>query len=61
MKGCGIVLLVFAVGNLIMAFVAMGLNAPADAIGSKFSSALLLGILGGLLFYFGLKRKNNGD
>lgn len=57
MKGCGIVLLVFALGNLAVAFVAAGYNAPMEAVGSKFSAALLLGITGGLLLFLGKKKK----
>lgn len=57
MKVFGIILLVFAVGNLIVAFMAFGMEAPTDAVGSKFASALLLGAVGGLLLYFGSRKK----
>lgn len=58
MKGCGIVLLVFAVLNLIVAFIAIASNAPNEAVGSKFSAFFLLGAIGGLLYYFGSQKKN---
>ncbi len=58
-KGCGIVLLVFGVGNLLVAFLAASTDAPADVIGSKFSAALLLGVTGALVLYFGGKKDND--
>jgi len=57
-KGCGITLLVFAVLNLIVAFVIAGSGAPANAIGQKFGGAFLLAVIGGTLYYYGTKGKN---
>ncbi len=57
MKAFGIILLVFAVGNLIMAIMAASFGAPADAVGGKFSCFVLLSVVGGLLCYFGNKKR----
>lgn len=56
MKILGIILLIFAALNLVVTFIAIGSGAPADVVGGKFSGSLLLGIIGGLLYYFGKKR-----
>ena len=56
MKKIGIVLLVFAALNLLVAIIASA-NGETYAAGSKFSSALLLGAIGGLLYYFGGKKE----
>ena len=55
MKNAGIVFLVFAALNLIVAIIASA-NGAASAAGSKFSATLLLGAIGGLLYYFGSKK-----
>ena len=52
MRKVGIVLLVFAIGNLLVAIIA-SVSGETYAAGSKFSSSLLLGAIGGLLCYFG--------
>lgn len=56
MRKVGIVLLVFAIGNLLVAIIASA-NGETYAAGSKFSAALLLGTIGGLLYYFGGKKE----
>lgn len=55
MRKAGIVLLVFAIGNLLVAIIA-SVSGETYAAGSKFSSSLLLGAIGGLLCYFGGKK-----
>lgn len=55
MKKIGIILLVFAALNLFVAIIA-SVNGETYAAGSKFSSFLLLGAIGGLLYYFGGKK-----
>lgn len=57
MKVFGIILLVFAVLNLLVAIMAASSGAPVDAIVSKIISFFLLTIIGGLLYYFGNKKK----
>lgn len=52
MKIFGIVLLIFAAFNFIVAILAAS-NSAADAAGQKISAVFLLSIIGGLLFYFG--------
>ena len=59
MKVFGIILLVCAGLNLVVAFIAAGAGAPADAVGSKFSAVFLLSAIGGLLYYFGNKKNSN--
>ena len=59
MKVFGIILLVFAVLNLLVAILAASSGAPAEAVGSKFSGFFMLSIIGGLLYYFGKKKKDN--
>ncbi|MBQ5714364.1 MAG: hypothetical protein IIV77_07745, partial [Bacteroidaceae bacterium] len=56
MKKIGIILLVFAALNLLLAIIASA-NGETYAAGSKFSSALSLGAIGGLLYYFGGKKE----
>ncbi len=56
MKKIGIILLVFAALNLLVAIIASA-NGETYAAGSKFSGALLLGAIGGLLYYFGGKKE----
>lgn len=55
MKIFGIVLLVFAALNFIVAILAAS-NGAADAAGQKMSAGFLLSIIGGLLFYFGKQK-----
>ena len=55
MKKICIILLVFAALNLFVAIIA-SVNSETYAAGSKFSSFLLLGAIGGLLYYFGGKK-----
>ncbi len=56
MKTTGIVLLVFAALNFIVAIIAVGSGAE-DAAGRKISSAVLLAVIGGVLFYFGKQKE----
>ena len=61
MKVFGIILLVFSALNFIVALVASA-NGVTNAAGQKFSAAILLMIVGGILYYIGNKRnqqKNN--
>ena len=51
MKKVGIVFLVLATLNLIVAFVALSSNAPSNVVIVKFNALLLLSILGGGGFY----------
>ncbi|MBR1713146.1 MAG: hypothetical protein IJ722_07060 [Alloprevotella sp.] len=60
MRKVGIVLLVFAIGNLLVAIIASA-NGETYAAGSKFSSSLLLGAIGGLLCYFGGKKDTSNQ
>lgn len=59
MKVFGIILLVFAVLNLLVAIIGAGTGAPADAIGSKISGCFILCFIGGILYYFGNKKKKS--
>lgn len=59
MKVFGIILLVLAVLNLLVAIMAASSGAPADAVGSKFSGFFMLSVIGGLLCYFGNRKKDN--
>lgn len=56
MKIFGIVLLVFAALNFIVAIVAAS-NGAADAAGQKMSAMLLLALIGALLLYFSNRKK----
>ena len=61
MKTFGIILLIIAALNLIIAIVAIE-NGASEAANGKFLSALLIGLIGGALFYAGNKKrekKNN--
>lgn len=61
MKAFGIILLVFSALNFIVALVASA-NGATNAAGQKFSAAILLMIVGGVLYYIGNKKnrqKNN--
>ena len=57
MKVFGIILLVFAMLNLLVAIMATSSGAPAAAVGSKFSGFFMLSVIGGLLYYFGNKKR----
>lgn len=57
MKILGVILLVFASLNFFVAIAATSSGAE-DATGQKMSSALLLAVIGGLLFYFGKQKEN---
>ena len=59
MKVFGIILLVLAVLNLLVAIMAASSGAPADAVGSKFSGFFMLSVIGGPLCYFGNRKKDN--
>ena len=43
--------------NLLVAIMAASSGAPADAVGSKFSGFFMLSVIGGLLYYFGNKKR----
>lgn len=58
-KGCGITLLVFAALNFIVALAIAGGGATADAVGQKFAGAFLLAIIGGALYYYGTRKKDD--
>ncbi len=60
MKKIGVILLVFSALNLLAAIIA-SFNGATDAAGSKFSSCLLLGAIGGLLYYFGNKKETSNQ
>lgn len=60
MRKVGIVLLVFAIGNLLVAII-VSVSGETYAAGSKFSSSLLLGAIGGLLCYFGGKKDTSNQ
>ncbi len=55
MKVTGIIFLIFAALNFIVALIAASYG-NAEAVGQKISAAMLLGILGGVLYYFGDKK-----
>lgn len=57
MKILGIIFLVLSVLNLIVGFVALANNAPSQAVTMKFNGFVMLAIIGGLLYYFGNKKK----
>lgn len=57
MKVLGIVLLVFATLNFIVAIMALSSGA-SDAAGHKLSASFLLAVIGGLLFYFSKQKEN---
>lgn len=59
MKIFGIILLIFAVGNFIVMLLSASYGAPSGVIMTKFSEFMLLGTIGGLLVYFGNKKKKN--
>ena len=58
MKILGIIFLVLAVLNLLVALVAMSSGAPSEAITMKIIAFVLLAALGGALYYFGKKIQN---
>ena len=43
--------------NLLVAIMATSSGAPAAAVGSKFSGFFMLSVIGGLLYYFGNKKR----
>ncbi|MBP5560961.1 MAG: hypothetical protein J6X70_04075 [Muribaculaceae bacterium] len=55
MKITGIILLIFAALNFLVAIIAAGSGA-GEAAGQKFSATILLGVIGGVLYYFGNKK-----
>lgn len=56
MKTVGTILLVFSALNFIVA-IAAAANSAGDAVGQKMSAAILLAVIGGLLYYFGKSRE----
>ncbi len=58
MKIAGIILLCFAVLNLVLGLFTSTQGAPADYVGQRFNGAILFGVVGGLLYYFGKKKKD---
>ena len=57
MKVFGIILEIFAAMNLLVAIIASANHVNADVVMSKMAGAFLLGAIGGLLHYFGNKKK----
>ena len=47
--------------NLIVAIIGATAGAPADVVGGKFSGALMLGAIGGVLCYNGSKKKDKKE
>jgi len=58
MKVLGIVLCVFAVLNFIVILFAIMSDAPSDAVTRKLFATFLLGLIGGVLYYYGNKKSN---
>lgn len=58
MKILGIVFLVLAALNLIVALITISSAATPQSIVMKFNAFLLLTIIGSILFYFGNKKQN---
>ena len=57
MKVFGIILEIIAAMNLLVAIIASANHVNADVVMSKMAGAFLLGAIGGLLHYFGNKKK----
>ena len=60
MKKIGIILLVFAALNLLVAIIA-SFSGATHAAGSKFSTSLFLGAIGGLLYYFSSNKETSNQ
>ena len=60
MKISGIILLIFAALNFLVAIIAAGSGA-GEAAGQKFSATILLGVIGGVLYYFGNKKTKDKE
>jgi len=58
MKIVGIIILAFAILNFIVAII-IASSGNTETVGHQMSSALLLGIIGSVLFYFGNRKKRN--
>lgn len=58
MKILGIVLCVFAALNFIVMLIVIFCDAPSDAVTRKLSATILLGLVGGGLYYYGKKKKD---
>ncbi len=59
MKIVGVVLCVFAVLIFIVMLIANLSDAPSDAVTRKLSAAILLGLIGSVLNYYGNKKTSN--
>ncbi len=60
MKKIGIILLVFAALNLLVAIIA-SFSGATHVAGSKFSTSLFLGAIGGLLYYFSSNKETSNQ
>lgn len=58
MKIIGVILLVFAVLNFITAIIAAG-NGVLEVAWQKIDAAVLLGVIGGVFYFFGKKKALN--
>ena len=59
MRILGIVICAFAVLNFIVMLIAILSDAPSEAVTKKLSATILLGLIGGGLYYYGNKKKNH--
>ena len=57
MKIVGIILCVFAALNFIVMLIAILSDAPSEAVIRKLFSTILLGLIGGVLCYYGNKKR----
>ena len=60
MKITGIILFIFAALNFIVAIIATG-NGAGDAAAQKFGASILLGLIGGVLYYFGNRKTKDKE
>lgn len=60
MKISGIILLIFAALNFIVALIATG-NGVGEAAAQKFNATILLGVIGSILYYFGNKKSKKKE
>ncbi len=59
MKITGVILLIFAALNFIVAII--GVANGFEAAAQKFDAAILLGVIGSVLFFFGNKKSKKED
>ena len=58
MKIIGIILCVFAALNFLVMLIAIFSDTPTEVVTRKLSSALLLGLIGSGLYYYGGKKED---